>query len=325
MDLDRARSLLADAVVVCPHTDADGLAAGAIALRHRGESATDALLFGRGHGPWSDPMPKGVVAVLDQGVRETDRPWLLVDHHAPEAAPANAVVISGFEEDPTPSTSALMRRLLPDTPAWLAAVGAAGDYGDAGLKLPECQPRPGEKLVKTHVKKLVSLVNAPRRLPNDADDPAKPHPSTFTALALLVEHDDPKAALADPRVAELEAAKAEYRAGFDAVMKTAPQVAGDVAVIRFRSPYQVHPLVAQTWLRRLAPKVVLAANDDYLPGRVNFAVRGGDGRDLRAFLRDAFDAEPRDGGEIGNGHPGATGGSLVPTDFERLIKRLGKG
>ena len=321
-DLDAARDRLDAAELICPHTDADGLAAGAITLRHRGLSAADAKLFGRGHGPWTDPMPDAA-AVLDQGVRETDRPWLLIDHHAPEGSPPNALVVSGFGEDPTPSTSALMRRLLPDAPAWLAAVGAAGDYGDAGLKLGECQPPDGEKLVKTHVKKLVSLVNAPRRLPNDPANPTAPHPAVGTALALLVEHESPKAALADARIAELEAAKQEYRAGLDAVMKTAPQVRDDVAVIRFRSPYQVHPLVAQTWQRRLSPKVVLVANDDYLPGRVNFAVRGGDGRDLRAFLRDRFPDQPESGGEIGNGHPGATGGSLTPDDFAKLLTGLG--
>ena len=316
------RPLLRDAVAVCPHTDADGLAAGAIALRERGESAEDALLFGRGHGPWKSDMPDGVMAVLDQGVRETDRPWLIVDHHAPEASPDSCTIVSGFGEDPVPSTSALMRRIVPDAPAWLAAVGACGDYGDDGLKLTECQPAEGEKLVKTHVKKLVSLVNAPRRLPNHPDRPTEPHEAVRLALALLVEAESPKAALADPRADTLAEAKAEYRAGLDAVMKTAPKATGDVYVIRFTSPYQVHPLVAQTWQRRLKPKPVLVANDDYLPGRVNFAIRGGDGTDLRQLLRDAFDRTPADGGEIGNGHPGATGGSLTPDDFEHLLTRL---
>jgi single-stranded-DNA-specific exonuclease len=250
-----------------------------------------------------------------------ERPALFVDHHAPEAeAGVGQIVVSGFGETPTPSTSALMRRLLPDAPAWLAAVGACGDYGDAGLQLPECQPSEGEKLVKTHVKKLVSLVNAPRRLPNDPAKPIEPHPAVRTALALLVEHDSPKAALADERIAELDDAKKQYRAGFDAVIKTAPKVGDEVALIRFSSPYQVHPLVAQTWLRRLPGKAVLAANDDYLPGRVNFALRGGDGRDLRQLLKDAL---PDQRGEYAHGHPGATGGSLTFEEFNNLLAALG--
>ena len=39
------------------------------------------------------------------------------------------------------------------------------------------------------------------------------------------------------------------------------------------SPYQLHPLVATMWARRMAPRPVLAANDDYLPGWVNFSIR----------------------------------------------------
>ena len=89
---------------------------------------------------------------------------------------------------------------------------------------------------------------------------------------------------------------------------------------RFRSPYQVHPLVATTWARRLAPRAVIAANDDYLPGHVNFAVRGGGGSDLRALLRTAL---PDVAGEFAHGHAAATGGSLDPTAFARMLRALG--
>jgi single-stranded-DNA-specific exonuclease len=64
---------------------------------------------------------------------------------------------------------------------------------------------------------------------------------------------------------------------------------------------------------------VIAANDGYLSGRVNFSVRGGAGdltRVLRAALPDAH-------GEYAHGHPRATGGSLVPDDFEQLLEALG--
>jgi single-stranded-DNA-specific exonuclease len=158
----------------------------------------------------------------------------------------------------------------------------------------------------------VSLVNAPRRLP---DGPVR------TALALLVEHDDPRDALHDPRAAELADAKDRYRAEFERAVRTAPSHIGEqLALLRFSSPAQVHPLVATAWARRLAPRVVLAANDGYLgAGTVNFAVRGGSG-DLRARLRDAL---PEAGGEFAHGHDRATGGSLSTEDFELLLARLG--
>ena len=208
----------------------------------------------------------------------------------------------------------MMKRVLPDTPAWLAAVGAAGDYGDAAFSRPECDGVAQARL-KTAVKNLAALVNAPRRTPS--------LDGVRVALAILTDAAGPKEALADPRCSVLEEAKKEYRAAFDAAMKSAPAVGERVAVIRFSSPYQVHPLVAQTWLRRLAPKPVLAANDGYLPGRVNFAVRGGDGVDLRAMLRDALPGGPSDGtGEFAHGHDAATGGSLSPGDFEVLVGNL---
>ena len=309
--LARARAALLAADHVVPHTDADGLAAGALALRARGEGAERAVLLGRGEVPWGDapPLPPGSVALLDWGVRRFARPGVLVDHHAPEAEPeavGGAVVLTSYGAQPETPTAPLTRRLVPEQPAWLAALGAAGDLGDPGFALPEAAGAP-----KTAVRKLAPLVNAPRRLP---DGPVR------TALALLVEHDHPKGALADPRIAELEAAKREWRAGFDAAVRTAPIVGERAALLYFRSPYQVHPLVATTWARRLAPRVVLAANEDYLPGMVNFAVRGGDGVDLRRLLRDAL---PDAGGEFAHGHDRATGGSLPPEAFDRLVTALG--
>jgi single-stranded-DNA-specific exonuclease len=52
---------------------------------------------------------------------------------------------------------------------------------------------------------------------------------------------------------------------------------------------------------------------------VNFAVRGGTS-DLRAVLRAAL---PDAAGEFAHGHDRATGGSLEPVQFERLLKALG--
>jgi len=312
VDLAAARAALLAADHVVPHTDADGLSAGALALRARGEGAERAVLLGRGEVPWGEapPLPPGPVALLDWGVRPFSRSGLIVDHHAPEVEPERAgedlVVLTGYGEDPETPTAPLVRRVVPEQPAWIATLGAVGDLGDKGFLLPEATATG-----KTAVRKLVPLVNAPRRLP---DGPVR------TALALLVEHDDPRAALKDPRVAELEEAKREWRAGFDLAVRTAPLVGDRVALLYFRSPYQVHPLVASTWARRLAPRVVLAANEDYLPGMVNFAARGGDGLDLRRLLREAL---PEQGGEFAHGHDRATGGSLDPDAFARLAAALG--
>ncbi|HVL31360.1 MAG TPA: hypothetical protein VM299_03940 [Solirubrobacteraceae bacterium] len=313
------RQALVDAAAVVPHTDADGLAAGAVALRARGEDAGAAILLGRGATPFAAgaALPAGPLAILDWGIRPTTRPGLVVDHHAPEAVildgrvggPSGPIAVTSYGELPDTPTAPLMRRIVAEAPAWLAAVGAVGDLGDAGFALPEC----AGAAPKTAIRRLVSLVNAPRRLP---DGPVR------TALALLVDHDDPRAVLRDPRIAELEDAKAAWRAEFDRVVRTAPRMVGEaVALLRFSSPAQVHPLVATTWARRLAPRIVLAANDGYLgAGTVNFSVRGGVG-DLRRVLRAALPSAG-DAFEFAHGHDRATGGSLPDADFERLLANL---
>jgi single-stranded-DNA-specific exonuclease len=302
-----ARLLLRESVVV-PHTDADGLASGAIALRLLGAPAQAAVLIGRGATPFDADaqLPPGRLAVLDWGVRPLDRPAVFVDHHAPEhAVGCEHVVVCGYSERPAVSTAVLMRRIVPEAPAWLAAVGAFGDLGGAAFALPECNPAP-----RGAVRTLTALVNAPRRLP---DGPVR------EALALLVESSSAEAALADPRAGMLEEAKAEWQSAYRVALATPPRVADETALIRFASPYQIHPLIAAAWRRRLAPRAVIAANDGYLPGRVNFAVRGGRG-DLRQLLRSAL---PDAGGEFAHGHDRATGGSLEAPDFERLLAGLG--
>jgi single-stranded-DNA-specific exonuclease len=299
--------MLAACQVICPHTDADGLAAGALALAARGQDAGAALLLGRGASPFGEDALPGQrpVALLDWGVRSLDGAALFIDHHAPEATAApDQIVLSGHGAHPPVSTSVLTGRLVPEPAPWVVAVGAVGDLGDAAWVLPEL-----EGMTKAPVRRLVPLINAPRRLP---EGPVR------EALQILRENADARAALADPRIKILEDARDEWQSGYQEALHIAPVVSEGVALVEFSSPYQVHPLVAQAWSRRLAGNVVIAANHDYIPGRVNFAIRGGTG-DLRALLRSAL---PEEQGEFAHGHTRATGGSLAPDAFRRMIEAL---
>jgi single-stranded-DNA-specific exonuclease len=308
--LVRARQALRNVAAVVPQPDGDGLAAAAIALRERGEGAGSAVLLERGVTPWSPgaPLPDGPLAILDWGMRELDRPALIVDHHAPEAAPrADQVFVNGYGAVPEAPTAALMRRIVPDAPAWLAAVGAVADLGDEGFELAEA-----DENGRDAVRRVASAVNAAPRVPGG---PVR------TALELLVESEDARGALADPRFADLDEAKRACKAEVDRVIRGAiPKVGESIALVRFSSPCEVQPLIAMTWARRLSPMVVIAANDGYLPGCVTFALRGGEGS-LPALLRSALphDAE----GAVAHGHDRATGGSLEPADFESLVEALG--
>jgi single-stranded-DNA-specific exonuclease len=270
--------------------------------------AARAVILSRGQTPFGPrpPLDRGSVAVLDWGVRELFRPGLIVDHHVVEArARADQVVVSGHGEEPETSTAPLMRRICPEAPAWLAAVGAVGDLGDAGWVLPECAGVP-----KGGVRRLVPLINAARRVP------AGP---IGVALELLTELNSTAAVLADDRIAALQEARVRCKDEYARALRTAPRVSGEVALIRFSSPCQVHPLIATAWAQRLKPRAVIAANDGYLEGKVNFAVRGGNG-DLRALLLDAL---PDARGEFAHGHARAAGGSLAPPDFDRLVRAFG--
>jgi len=167
---------------------------------------------------------------------------------------------------------------------------------------------------KTALKDATSLVNAPRRT---AAADASP------ALRLLLQSDGPKAITkGDGDDAQaLVAAKAEVREAVEAARRVAPRVVGDVAIIRFHSGCQVHPLIAQQWRGRLKDKIVLAANTGYRPGWVHFAARTATGRDLIAFLAD----HRPDGadGRYGNGHAQATGGALPIPLWNSFVADLG--
>src|SRR5439155_295953 len=91
------------------------------------------------------------------------------------------IFVNGYGAVPEAPTAVLMRRIVTDAPVWLAAVGAVSDLGEDGFELPEAA-----EARRRAVRRLTSLVNAPRRVPGG---PVR------SALALLVESDDPRAAL----------------------------------------------------------------------------------------------------------------------------------
>ena len=318
-------------VLVLCHNDADGLSAGALFARAFGAAGWQVRIrvVGRGEGAWTDEMraelagtPAGGVIITDLGVQPNlpvpGVPTVVVDHHVPGAAPAGATVITGYGTDPVPTSSLLAywcAGALADPAEWLwiAAIGLIGDMAeDAGF--PEMAE--ARRYGITALREAASLVNAPRRTASADASPA---------LALLMHANGPQEITkgAGPEAAALRAAKAEVKAELDAARRAAPKIRGEVALIRFASPAQVHPLIAQQWRGRLKDSVVLAANTGYRPGWVHFAVRGGRDRDLVAFL--AQHRPPGADGAYGNGHRQATGGALRPAAWNAFIRGLGFG
>jgi single-stranded-DNA-specific exonuclease len=321
---DRARPVL-----LLGHFDADGLSALAIltkALEADGRQVRTRIV-GKGENPWSPalraeiaPLDLGGIIATDLGVRpgpiKPGTPTIVIDHHVPTGTPVEATVISGCGLDPIPTSSLLAYWCAgaltdPEPLLWLAALGLIGDMADAGVpELAEAQRRFG----KTALRDAVSLINAARRA-SAAD--ASP------ALRLLLKADGPKAVLSGEyeETARLRAAKAEVAAELDVAKRVAPKVRDGVAMIRFASPCQIHPLIAQQWRGRLKREIVLAANTGYRPGWVHFAARTATDADLIAFL-----AEHRPPGAdetYGSGHRQATGGALRPADWNAFVTGLG--
>lgn len=315
--------------LILGHFDADGLSATAIlsrTLEHAGQPA-DIRTLGKGENPWSPPFqgelearrPGGLI-VTDLGVGEGEilrgTPTVLIDHHVPRGTPGEAVVITGNGRLPEPTSSLLAWWCVqaldpPGDLLWLAALGLVGDMAEGDFpELTEAQGRYG----KTALRDAASLVNAPRR--TALADPAP-------ALALLLRCNSPKELLkgGHPETDQLLAAKAEVAAALEGARRVPPKVRGNVALIRFSSPCQIHPLVAQSWRGRLKDKIVLAANTGYRPGWVHFAARSATGTDLIRFLAGHRPAGA--GPEYGGGHAQATGGALRPADWNDFAARIG--
>ena len=318
-------------VWILGHNDADGLSATALFTRAFGAAGwtVRTRIVGRGESPWSGAMrmelanePAGGVVITDLGVRDAlpkpGVPTVVVDHHLPGTPPAGATVISGHGQNPIPTSSLLAfwcaGALAEAEPwLWLAAVGLIGDMAEkAGFPEMEAARRFGV----TALRDVAAMVNAPRR---SASGDAAP------ALALLMAADGPKDVLSGerPEAASVLAARAEVKRELEAARRVGSVVRGEVALIRFASPTQIHPLIAQQWRGRLRDKIVMAANTGYRPGWVHFAVRSGKDRDLVGFL-----AEHRPPGAdemYGSGHRQATGGALRPADWNAFITGLGFG
>ena len=319
-------------VLILGHNDADGLSASALLARAfiRHGTNCQVRILGRGENPWADALrtelcgiPVGGLIVTDLGVREgvilPGVETVVIDHHVPTGVPGSATVISGIEMEPVPTSSLLAYWCTSaiaevDDLLWIAALGIIGDMAEKSgfAEMEEARKQYGI----TALREATALLNAPRR---SATGDARP------ALDLLMKAKGPKEILSGkhPETALLQAAREQVKLDLDAARRVPPKVKGDVALIRFHSPCQIHPLVAQAWRGRLRNNIVIAANTGYRPGWVHFATRTALDLDLIAFLRDHA---PEGADEnYGSGHRQATGGALRPESWNQFVTGLGFG
>lgn len=319
-------------ILILTHNDADGLSAAALLARAftRAGKETGVRILGRGENPWMDEVraevaqtPKAGLIVTDLGIRaEVIAPGTMVvfiDHHVPQGFPTDATVISGYGEQPTPTSSLLAWRCAGvmadiDDLLWLAALGIIGDLGSNAPfeELAVAKRRYGAAVLR----EATSLINAPRRT---STGDARP------AFDLLVKAKSPHEVVSSdhPETRILQGAREEVSTALQAAKRTPPKIRNGVALILFSSPCQLHPLVAQAWRSRLKGNIVIAANSGYRQGWVHFSARSATGINLVEFLREKAPAGAD--ANYGSGHEQATGGALRPDAWNEFVARLGFG
>jgi single-stranded-DNA-specific exonuclease len=317
-------------VLVVPHTNVDGLTSGVLMLRAlqslgarptarlpgKGEDALHPAFLARLRSSSAEAL-----VLLDMGSRvEPVLPGartLLVDHHASEVSPPGARVLTSRGHEPVANTSLLTYVLtssfvVPGPLEWLAVLGTVADLGtDAPMPFLKDALR---RAKRSSVTEAVALLNAARRSSRSAA------PLAMQVLLRAGSATD----IAEGRVPGVDAlrdCRLEVQREVARCAKTPPRFAGHQALLMFSSEAQVHPLVAMRWVSRLPDHVVIAANTGYLPDRVDFVLRSHAPVDLLAMLR-GVDL-PALGGSSAHGHVHATGGSLPPGDFVRVMEALG--
>jgi single-stranded-DNA-specific exonuclease len=268
-------------------------------------------------------LEPGLVIVTDLGIRPEPvlpgTPTVLIDHHVPQGLPERATVISGYGQDPTPSSSLLAYWCIETVAAaddllWIAALGLMGDYGERApfTELAEARGRYKAKVLR----EAISLINAPRRSSMGDAQPA---------FDLLLKASSPEDILSGehPETALLQQARDEVKAELEAARRIPPRFAGPVALIEIHSRCQIHPLVAQSWAGRLRRQIVVAANTGFREGHVHFAVRSATGRNLIAFLQEHRRPGTEASSAYGQGHEQASGGALPLEGWAQFLTSLG--
>jgi single-stranded-DNA-specific exonuclease len=318
-------------IVALHDCDADGVTAGVVwqrAMERLGYESLARVIPDRERSAWSDSNRSRVAEanpwalfVLDLGSQPDPVlpgvPTCFIDHHRPEGIPSGDTLISAYSWNPIPNASLLVYDLFSNRVElgdldWVAVIGALSDLGD----------NPPFPIVETTKKRYTAkwlreattLVNAARR--SSAYIPE-------VAARALLEYPRPRE-LVEADTADLNALRAarqEVKEALAEAKNAAPVFSGQVALIRVHSRCQIHPLIAQIWRSRLPRYIVIAANDGYMDGRVNFSVRSGSGVNVLEFLRGI--ELPEGEGNYGRGHDQASGGSLPVDRWNMLLERLG--
>nr|MBC7244220.1 phosphoesterase [Chloroflexota bacterium] len=322
---------LATPITILCHSDADGVAAGAIlyrALQRLDFSLLTILVTGKGANAYT-PQTKQLVAstrpsalfVLDLGCLQASVlpgvPTCFIDHHRPLGVPPEGTLISSYTWQPIPNTALLVYWLCSECVScedmlWTAAIGTLSDLGDKAPFPIIAQAKAVYKAKWLH--EATALINAGRRSASgDAE----------TALRAILAAQHPREIVegASPEARKLAEYRSEVTAALEEAKKAAPKFSGQVALVRVNSPCQIHPLIAQIWRTRLPKYIVLVGNEGYQPGYVAFSMRTATDVNLLDLLS-GVEVDVAEG-YFGYGHDQATGGVLPIASWNQLLHHLG--
>ena len=255
--------------------------------------------------------PLATVYLLDLSCPEERFPWpwptVVIDHHSPPKSIPNCLMLNCHDWQPPACTSLMVHWLLwgDDSPhAWIAAVGALSDLGDAApFEILQNQlARWGEG----QMRQLTSLVNSPHRADGDCS----------MAVTALLEHGDPTSMLRsqDPAVLYLRQCRSKVRKRLNQAKGAAPTFFGNLAVVEFSSDCSVQSIIAQIWRMKLPGHVILVANRRSDRAQVHLSARS------KAPLNAIEELQER--GLRLRGHPGSAGTVLSSDQWDEFRSRL---
>ncbi|ROW01057.1 hypothetical protein VSDG_02825 [Cytospora chrysosperma] len=346
--------------LIVPDKDADGLTSGAILrktliLLGLEPDSISAHLLKKGNNIHDQSERAAMAAhdpayifVLDQGSRksppviDTFHKALVIDHHyaLDDDFPEGSLHVTACNSPPVATSSLLTYLICRDLDDdvekhcdWLCIMGTHGDLGNT-LKWEAPFPNMRDTFrmyTKKAINEAVSLINAPRRT------------SAFNVSAAWAALTAAKSPVDLLRNRDLLAARAEVNAEVERCTHTAPKFSSDgkVAVFRMNSEAQIHPVIATRWAGHLQSsklEVVMAANEGYLPGKVNFSCRvprSARARDPPVNIIEVLEGiaarspdetlRTRLGESFARGHKEASGGIVQVNEFEELIEIMGVG
>lgn len=288
--------------------DADGLSAAALWSKALGGQLQSSP--SRRHLP-SLNHPADSVYLLDLSCGDGALPWVqptaVIDHHMPSETPPPCLMLNVHDWEPPACTSLLAHWLLlgPDSPhAWIAAVGALSDLGDAApYTLLQSQL---QHHGKTKMRDLVSLINSAHRADGDP----------VQGVTALLEHPDPNRLLRSkhPSVAYLRDCQSKVRSRLHSARAVSPRLLGRFAVVEIRSDCPVQSIVAQIWRSRLKHQLILVANRRTDRDEVQLSSRCGQPDNVIAELAKL-------GLEV-RGHKRSAGAVLNPAEWDAFVRRL---